>query len=516
MEELRLVESIGTKIFDQFWLTIFCLIPLVLISRTVVTGTRYSPILIIVVFGLTMGYILVISGVSEPGLPEFQVLEHISRTTIITLIASFFVGGQELRKTFGKLKIEHDDLVIHSEEMATIGTNRTQFAYIFRSFFLLLGLDTAYRVFVGIESSVYYPLLAFIGLIGALIIVDHKAITRDKKFYIRKGITEIFAVMIILIVTFYITNLIKPIIALPQIFFAMIITCSLGAIFYRWTSGPTIRALLFAGLPVVLAANFILGGSMISEAFNIDGMTSVLGFGFFGQLLWMFGGISMIMVFAKTSDVRNLAPGLAGGLSHAGLTGACTAGDLGHIAQSRAPIMINIPFLGHIFVFSVLAASAERGVLLFIPAIIILIGGVLITAWALRELKSVETAESGEHKDSKEIKSLMKFSFGWQIVAMFGSFVLLNLFGMQFDYSVVAATSSLSHFGLFAATQAGMFGTNVAALIPFIFAMPFLVHPFVFFMFGKAMERDGQMPNIPAFVLACVGVVGVLYAAILI
>jgi len=516
MEELLLIESIGTRVFDQFWLTIFCLIPLVLISRTIVTGTRYSPILLVVVFGLTMGYLLVISGVSTPGLPEFQVLDHISRTTIVTLIASFFVGGQELRKTFGKLKIEHDDLIIHTDELATIGTNKTQFAFIFRAFFLLLGIDTAYRVIVGLESSVYYPLLAFIGLVGAVIIIDHKAITRDKKHYIRKGILEIFLIMFILIITFYINSWIKPFIALPQIFFAMLITCGLGAVFYKWTSGPTVRALLFAGLPVVLAANFIIGGSMISNAFNIEGMTSVLGFGFFGQLLWMFGGISLIMFLAKTTDVRNLAPGLAGGLSHAGLTGACTAGDLGHIAQSRAPIMINIPFLGHIFVFSVLAASAEIGSLLFVPAAIILFAGIAITAWALWELRSVETAETAEHKDSKEIKSLIKFSFGWQLVAMFGSFVLLNFFGMQFDFTVVAATSSLSHFGLFAATQAGMFGGEVATLIPFIFAMPFLVHPFVFFMFGKAMERDGHMPSTPAYVLACLGILGVVYAVFLI
>jgi hypothetical protein len=54
---------------------------------------------------------------------------------------------------------------------------------------------------------------------------------------------------------------------------------------------------------------------------------------------------------------------MAGGLSHAGLTGACTAGDLGDAAARRAPIMINIPFFGHIFVFSILAVSIERGAL---------------------------------------------------------------------------------------------------------------------------------------------------------
>jgi len=290
--------------------------------------------------------------------------------------------------------------------------------------------------------------------------------------------------------------------------------CSLGAIFYKWSLGPTLRSLLFAGLPMVLAANFLIGGSRMSEAFGISGMTSVLAFGFFGQLVWMFGGISLMIVFAKTAHVRNLAPGLAGGLSHAGLTGACTAGDLGHLAQSRTPIMINLPFLAHVFVFSILAISAERGGLIMIPAIAVLLTGAVLTTWSLMTLRTVETAENEEHKDSKEIKGLMKFSLGWQLFAMFGSFMYLSVFGMKLDYVAVAATSSLSHFGLFAATQGGMFGLEVAELLPFIFAMPFLVHPFVFFLFGKAMERNGEMPKVPALALAGIGVVGVIYAAI--
>ena len=516
MEEL-LTQNAQTHVFNQFWLSLFLLIPLVLISRTVVTGTRYSPILLVVVFGLVMGYILVISGVSTPGLPDFLIIDLLSRTTIIALIASFFVGGQELRKVFGKLKVEHDDLVIHSDEVATIGTNKTQFAYIARTFFLLLGIETAYRAIVGIDgndSSKYYPLLAYIGLVGSVILIDHKAVTRKKKRYIRKGILETFAILLVLIITFYIANWIKPVIALPQIFFAMLISCSAGAVFYQWNFGPTTRALLFSGLPVVLAANFIIGGSRITEVFGFGGMNSVLLFGFFGQLLWMFGGISLLIIVAKTSDVRNLAPGLAGGLSHAGLTGACTAGDLGYLAKCRTPIMINLPFLAHVFVFSVLAISAEKGGLMLIPAVIILIVGVILTTWALRTLRVVELAKNEEHKDSKEIKGLMKFSLGWQIVAMFGSFVLLSIFGMSLDLTAIATTSSLSHFGLFAATQSGMFGVEVAELLPFIFAMPFLVHPFVFFMFGKAMDRDGHMPNVPTFILAGVGILGILYAVI--
>ena len=108
----------------------------------------------------------------------------------------------------------------------------------------------------------------------------------------------------------------------------------------------------------------------------------------------------------------------------------------------------------------------------------------------------------------------MQFSIGWQITAMFGSFVLLNAFGMRLDHTIVAATSSLSHFGLFSATQAGTYGAEVAELMPFIFSMPFLVHPFVFFMFGKAMDNNGEMPKLPAFALATIGILGILYAII--
>ena len=39
--------------------------------------------------------------------------------------------------------------------------------------------------------------------------------------------------------------------------------------------------------------------------------------------------------------------------------------------------------------------------------------------------------------------------------------------------------------------------------------MPFLVHPFVFFMFGRAMASGGAMPRWPVFVLAGAGLLGV-------
>jgi len=512
MAEL-LLEISKIQVLNQFWLTIFLLIPLVLVARSLVAGTRYSPILLIVVFGLGMGYILVASDIGTPGLPEFKIVDLISRTTIIALIATFFVGGQELRKLFSKIKLEPYKLQIPSMEEIVMGTTSSQLMYILRAFFLLLGIDAVFRLVVGADIgslSRYYAILAFIGITASIILIDYRATFQNKQLYIRKGIFETFMICLILVASFYITSWVSSVIALPQIFFAMIITAGLGAVFYRWNFGSTIVALLFAGLPIVLSGSFLIGGSRIMDAFGVSEMNAVLTFGFFGQLMWMFGGISLIMLFAKSTSVRNLAPGLAGGLSHAGLTGACTAGDLGKKAAARAPIMINLPFIAHIFVFSILAISAAQGHLALIPALVILCIGVLLTAWSLKSLKN----SAGE--DDKEIKSLMKFSLGWQLTAMFGGFTLLSVAGMPLDYAAASVTSSLSHFGLFAATQDGMFGTEIATLLPFIFAMPFLVHPFVFFVFGKAMERGGEMPRIPAFVLALTGVVGVIVALFII
>jgi hypothetical protein len=512
MEEISM-QVAKMQIFNQFWLSIFLLVPLVLVARTAVAGTRYSPILLIVVFGLAMGFIMVLSGVSTPGLPGFQMIDILSKTTIIPLIASFFVGGQELRKVFNKIKLDPDEFVLPSDEEVCVGTNRTQFVYIARTFFLLVGIETAYKLLLGAEGpslTKYYPLYAYIGLVCAIILIDYKAKFKNKRLYVQKGVLEMSIIILVLMLTFHIAEWIRPIIALPQIFFAMLITCTLGAFFYKWSFGPTIKSLLFAGLPIVLAGNFIIGGSRMTEAFSISGMNSVLAFGFFGQVLWMFGGIALLMLFAKTANVRNLAPGLAGGLSHAGLTGACTAGDLGKIAAVRAPIMINIPFTAHIFVFSILAVSAEKGQLILLPALIVLVGGIFLTIWSLRTLKKAK----GD--DNKEIRGLMKFSLGWQLAAIFGSFVLLSIFGMPLNNVAVSTTSSLSHFGLFAATQGGMFGEEVAGLLPFIFAMPFLVHPFVFFLFGKAMDKGGEMPKLPVYILVGAGIAGVVYSLFLI
>jgi hypothetical protein len=197
---------------------------------------------------------------------------------------------------------------------------------------------------------------------------------------------------------------------------------------------------------------------------------------------------------------------MAGSLSHSGLTGACTAGDLGEDAQVRAPIMINVPFVGHVFVFSILAASASAGKLLIPYTLMVVAAGIFFTAWSLRILKKAN------NQDAKEIKGLMLFSLGWQLTAVFGGLFLLTLGNVGLNDAVMANSSAISHFGLFAAIQGGMFGPQAAEMIAFVFAMPFLVHPLVFGIFGKTAENNGIMPTKPVFILASIGVLGVLYA----
>ncbi|MDO8274708.1 MAG: hypothetical protein Q7T22_04210, partial [Serpentinimonas sp.] len=175
-------------------------------------------------------------------------------------------------------------------------------------------------------------------------------------------------------------------------------------------------------------------------------------------------------------------------------------------AAQRAPIMINVPFIGHIFVFSILALSMEQGQLLWGAALAVLVGGLLLTVLALRTLGRAAGA------DAQEVKGLMQFSLGWQLTAMFGGLLLLALFAMPLEHSALAKAASMSHFGLFAATQGGMFGPEAAGLIALIFSMPFLVHPFVFFMFGRAMANGGAMPRWPVYALAGTGLIGVLLA----
>jgi hypothetical protein len=166
-------------------------------------------------------------------------------------------------------------------------------------------------------------------------------------------------------------------------------------------------------------------------------------------------------------------------------------------------VMINIPFFGHVFVFSLLALSIERDALLVVPVALVGLVGLGLALLAFRTIR-----RSGG-QERQEVTGLMLFSLGWQLTAVFGGLLLLS--GQPLAFAALAKSAALSHFGLFAAIQGGMFGAEAAGLIAFIFAMPFLVHPFVFFLFGRAMEKGGDMPRLPVYVLAGVGLVGVLY-----
>jgi len=506
------VISSSTLVYmlNHFWLTFLVVIGMVLVSRSVVAGTRYSPILIIVVFGLVMGFIMVSTDLASPGLPEFPMVDLTSKVTLIALIASFFVGGQEIRKLIGGKTIDPNDIVVLSTKELFLGTKVPQFVFIIRAFFILVGIESIRRAILGVTTGSdldgLYPLFGYLGLIASVILIDPTSQISSKSRYIKKGLIETIIILLILIGAFFVAQLVRPVIALPEIFFAMTFSVSFGLLLPNWKFGPTIRALLFAGIPVVLAANFMIGGSRIADAFQLQGMTSVISFGFFGQLMWMFGGLAILIFLAKANNIRNLAPGMAGSLSHAGLTGACTAGDLGEKAAVRAPIMINIPFVCHIFVFSILAASLAAGELIMSLSLMALLAGIIFTYLAIKTLRKANGS------DKVEIRGLMLFSLGWQLVAFFGGLIILALGGMGLADAAMANSSAISHFGLFAAIQGGMFGPEAAGMIAFVFAMPFLAHPLVFGIFGKTAENNGVMPTKIVLALAAIGVIGVTTA----
>ena len=513
----RVVDYLGSQIshisaLNHFFLTMIILITMIVVSRTVVAGTKYSSILIIVVFGLGMGFVMVQGQVATPGLKEFPIIILASKTTIVALIASFFVGGQEIKKIFFKEKLSAEEMMIPSKEEIILGTNTTQLFFLIRAFFILIGIETIKILLVGTsESDIFgssYILIAYLSIVLSIIFIDNKAKVSNKQSYIRSGFVEIIAIIGILILSLKIAQLIEPIIALPQIFFAMIISAVLGMFLSNWKFGPTLNSLLFAGVPIVLAGTFLVGGSRMGEAFKISGVKSVMIYGFSGQLFWMFAGMAILIFLGKVNHVRNIAPGMAGALSHSGLTGACTSGDLGEDAATRAPIMINVPFFGHIFVFSILAASARRGSIIVGWVTPLIIVGIILT------IISIKTLKNSNSDGAKEIKGLMQFSFGWQIIAVFSSFTLLNLAGMPLDQVSIAVSSALSHFGLFAAVQGGMFGESAAGLIAFIFAMPFLVHPLVFGMFGSAVENEGKMSVKLVSIFTLIGFIGMVYSVI--
>ena len=141
----------STHILNQFWLTFLMVISMVLVARTIVAGTRYSPILIIVIFGLLMGFILTQTGMASPGLKEFPIIGFTSKVTITALIASFFMGGQEIRKILKRESLDNEDIVIVSQDEIFLGTKFTQFIYLIRAFFILISIESFKRVIVGLS-----------------------------------------------------------------------------------------------------------------------------------------------------------------------------------------------------------------------------------------------------------------------------------------------------------------------------------------------------------------------------
>ncbi len=70
---------------------------------------------------------------------------------------------------------------------------------------------------------------------------------------------------------------------------------------------------------------------------------------------------------------------------------------------------------------------------------------------------------------------------------------------------------TISHYSMFDSVNPAI---DSPGLINFIFAMPFLIHPFVFGMFGKAMSSGGEMPKKIVAILASVGIIGVIFSLV--
>ena len=257
MEELSHISA-----FNHYFLAMVVLITMVLISRTIVAGTKYSSILVIVIFGLTMGALLVKSGMAAPGLSEFPAIVLVSQTTIIALIATFFVGGQEIKRILSKQEIDYEIFMTPSKEEVVLGTSSTQLFFIIRAFFILVGIETAHVLLSGRTFNFAlggsYLLFTYVSLMLAVIFIDSRAKLVAKQVYIRKGAVEILAIILVLKISLHLAAWIEPWIALPQIFFAMIISSALGMALPKWKLGPTLTSLLFAGIPFVLAGSFLV------------------------------------------------------------------------------------------------------------------------------------------------------------------------------------------------------------------------------------------------------------------
>ena len=86
-------SSDALAFLNQFWLTLLVLVPVVLVARAVVAGSRYSPILIIVVFGLSLGALLVATRAGAPGLPDFYLLGMLTGSALFAVLRAWLKGA---------------------------------------------------------------------------------------------------------------------------------------------------------------------------------------------------------------------------------------------------------------------------------------------------------------------------------------------------------------------------------------------------------------------------------------
>ena len=435
-------------------------------------------------------------------------LALIAQTTVIALAASFFVGGQELRRIFGRVRMPKDESVVYATEEVVFGTAATiSCSSRGRSSCCLGSSADEGRARHRPDGTLarYYPLIAYMGLVIAVILIDYKAAIVRKRTYLYKGFVEIVAIVGVLLLGFELARWVRPLIALPQIFFVMLLAAGLGALMFRWIHGPTLRCLLFAGIPVVLAANFVVGGSRIGEAFTLTGVDAVLAYGFFGQVLWMFGGIALLMLFGRTAGVGTWARAWparcrtrASRAPAPPATSARTPPARAHHDQHpvlRARLRVLDPGRQRRGGRPVGVGGADRGR-----------GGARADGRVAARARPGRGRRRARGEGADDV--LVRMAAQRRVRRT----LLLSTARMPIESAFMATSSALSHFGLFAAIQGGMAGADAAALIAFVFAMPFLVHPLVFFLFGRAMEQGGQMPRVPAFALAGIGALGVAVA----
>ena len=512
----------GSEFISQFLFSLVLTLLLLLVSRAVVAQTRYSSVIIVIVFALGMGVVLTRSGLTTAGIPELPLLNLLSRSTLIALIPIFFIGGQELRKIFGDIPYIKDEINTPSKIEVFYGTTTSQLTLLTRSFFLLIGIAGIKGLLLGYPANDplarFYPLIGYISLISSLVIIDSKAIVQCRRQYVQRGIVEIFLILAIMIVANSLSVWQGNTISLPEILFIVMISTMLGGTMYSWQSGATFRALFYGGLPVALTASFIIGGSWMEGAFvsfdEIDrSFIGILTYGFFGQLFWIFGGMSLLIYIGHNRHIRNIVAGLSGALSHIGLLAAATAHEMGSIARTRAPIMTIITIFSYLLVTIVDRISLGSPHRIIIASILVILFGILITARSLWILKQSEDLETDE------VRAIMLFSFGWQVIAIFSGILLLQIIEIKADFGTLAYSPSLSHIGLFAIFQEGMIHNMAGNITPFVYAMPFLAHPILFWVLGHAMNNRESLSTVASRItltLACLGLTGIIISGFLI